>query len=120
MPIPLKNTHHTAIADPLYGSGLTWQPGEVKEVSEAVAVNLLRHPEFEDARKKKAPIEVPPVELKDEPEEEVAAPLVSLDAMTKDQIAQYAHRNFGVVLESGMKKADMVDAVRRQMGKRGA
>ena len=38
--------------------------------------------------------------------------------MTKDQLVQYAHRNFGVKLDTSVKKAELLDTVRLTMGKR--
>lgn len=116
MPIAIKYTGPKPFTDHLYGSKLHWEIGDTREdVPEHIAIKLLRHPEFEDARKRKTEIKVE--ELPRE-EQDNLPPLVNLEAMTKDQLAQYAHRNFGVVLDAGMKKSELLDTVRLQMGKR--
>lgn len=107
--------------DHIAGSGLAWSPGETLTVSEHVAATLTRYPTF---RREEAELDF----LYDEddaheiePEEEVdlanEAPLANLDAMTKAQLLQYAHRNFGVELDSGMRKGDLVNAIRLQAGR---
>lgn len=116
MPIAIKYNGPKPYTDHLYGSKLHWDIGDTREdVPEHIAVKLLRHPEFEDARKRKTEIKVEP-----RPREEVdiQPPLVNLEAMTKDQLADYAHRNFGVRLDTKAKKDELVDTVRLTMGKR--
>ncbi len=104
--------------DHLYGTDLEWAFGDEQQVPAAAAVKLLQHPEFADAREEKTPITVEP-EARREPEiEENEAPLVNLETMTKAQLLTYAQRNFGVELDGSAKKADLIDTVRRQMGKR--
>jgi hypothetical protein len=117
VPISITYRGKKPYTDHLYGSKLHWEVGDTRDdVPEAVAVKLLKHPEFHDARKNKAEIKVdqPPREQ----EEDVQPPLVNLDAMTKDQLIEYAHRNFGVKLDASTKKAELIDTVRLQMGKR--
>ena len=116
MPIPIKYNGPKPYTDHLYGSKLHWEIGDTRDdVPEHIAVKLLRHPEFEDARKRKTEIKVeePP---REEPDN--LPPLVNLEAMTKDQLVQYAHRNFGVKLDTSVKKAELLDTVRLTMGKR--
>lgn len=116
MPIAIKYNGPKPYTDHLYGSKLHWEIGDTRDdVPEHIAVKLLRHPEFEDARKYKSKIKV-----EEQPREEVEdlPPLVNLESMTKDQLAQYAHRNFGVKLDTSVKKAELLDTVRLTMGKR--
>lgn len=116
--VPLLYTHAKKglWKDHIYGSGITFKHGEVALVPGHLVEKFLRHPEFSDARVGKAkgrPIDTtkPKVEEK---EEEPA--LVDLSAMTKDAISTYAKRNFNLELQPTMKKSDMVELVRRQMG----
>lgn len=105
--------------DHLYGSG-TWIQGEPREVEDFLAMQLLKHPEFEDARhhKQRGPIlAVPPEKPEEEPEDWEKAPLQSFDAMTKEQIAVFAKRTFGAELPVKQTKAEMIDRVRFLMGK---
>ena len=79
---------------------------------------LLRHPEFEDARKGKA--KGAPIKA-EKPEQEIdddqRPPAVQLDVMTKAEIAQYAKRSFGVELDvSKSKKEELIHTVGRMMG----
>jgi len=100
--------------DNLYGSGGTWQPGSVCLVPEEAGVRLLAHPEFERADGAKRFVETePPLE----PEFE-EPPLKNLDAMTKDQLVAYAHRQFGVVLSPKERASSMRETIRLQMGRR--
>jgi hypothetical protein len=124
----------SGFADPL--SGLTWEPRQVQPVDEGVALTLLEHFEFEDARHHKQrhkpiqgiPVPLPVIEQVTEKKERVegikrvyeeddnAPPLVHLDAMTKESITMYVHRNFGVELPEKMSKAEMIDKARNFMG----
>ena len=64
-----------------------------------------------------AVVEPPPViEEKRYIEEDDLPPLVHLGAMTKDAIASYTHRYFGVVMDSGITKEAMIDRTRSLMG----
>jgi hypothetical protein len=102
--------------DNLYGTGLTWTKGGFQNVPGHVAYDLLRHPEFKDGRVGKLKDRDIDATKPEKPEVKDEPPLVNLEAMTKDNIAQYAKRNFNLELDDGMKKADMVELVRRQMG----
>ena len=104
--------------DHLYESG-TWVKNEPREVEDWIAAQLLKHPEFEDARhhKQRGPIiAVPPEKPEEEPEDWEKAPLQSFDAMTKEQIAVFAKRTFGAELPTKQTKAEMIDRVRFLMG----
>ena len=104
--------------DHLYASGL-WVKNEPREVEDWVAAQLLKHPEFEDARhhKQRGPIEAQPPEKPEAVQEDwEQAPLQSFDAMTKEQIAVFAKRTFGADLPVKQTKAEMIDRVRFLMG----
>lgn len=104
-----------------YGSWVSFKKNEITEVPDYAAKILLeRHSsEYEDARHYKQrkfsiePEEVaPPVK-----EEEVELPpLTNLETMTKDQLVGFAHKHFGVELDSKGKKADLIDKARSLMG----
>ena len=101
--------------DNLYGSGGVWQQGSVCLIDADAAERLLRHPEFERADNAKKFAEPEPAkenELVEEP------PLANLDSMTKEQLAQYAHRNFGVVLQKKDTAESMRNTIRLQMGRK--
>lgn len=117
--------------DYLYGSKATWQQGEAVDVEVPVAIKLLEHPEFEDARDPEDQLAMTPKELlsaeraplpemtEEEQEQfDEQPPLVDLDGLTKAQIVEYAQRNFGVVLDPNAKKPELIDTVRRQMGRK--
>lgn len=117
--------------DHLYNSGATWEFGETVKVDPRAAERLLQHPEFEDARPPKdqdrypvrmlaaqADLANPPELTEEEFERLQEAPLVNLDTMTKAQLSEFAQRNWGLRLDSGQKKADLINAVRMQMGRR--
>ena len=99
----------TSFTDTLYGSRATWQHGDVVEVDEWQALRLLRHPEFQDARPRKERTAIqaerpedPPVETVDLP------PLTSLETMTKNDLTTFVRRHFGIELDAGAKKAELV------------
>lgn len=106
--------------DHLYGSG-HWVVGEAREVDDWTAVCLLKHTEFTDARplklQKDLDATAPVVK---EPEEETTelAPLVQIDSMTKEQVAVFAKRQFGIDLPGSLKKGEMVEKVRFLMGRK--
>lgn len=106
--------------DNLYGSG-EWSADDVRDVDEWTAVCLLKHPEFLDARhhKQRGEIDAKPPVIKDKEEDEnELAPLVQIDSMTKEQVAVFAKRQFGIDLPAGLKKGEMVDKVRFLMGRK--
>jgi len=100
--------------DNLYGSGGVWHPNSAVLVSAEAAERLLQHPEFvrDDKAKAIEAVQVKEEEQADEP------PLANLDAMTKAQLTEYAHRNFGIVLPSNLKVEEARNQIRLQMGKK--
>ena len=99
-----------------YNSGATWTKGSTVAVSAESAEKLLKHPEFEAApQAKKFDVAEPALRELEEIEE---APLVNLEAMTKDQMVAYAHRNFGVVLDKKDKAENLRSSIRTKMGTR--
>lgn len=108
--------------DHIFGTGLEWTPGQAHPVSAAVAEQMLRFPTFDEGDGEEPSQEAPPItdQTEERVEEEVDHPLVNLEAMTKADLVQYAHRNFGVVLDPSMKKPELIETVRLQMGKRPA
>ena len=124
--------------DHLYGTNLTWTPGDVHPVPLSIAVKLLKHEDVyydarpdegedapgdlaamaKDAQKDNAPAKTEADDL-DEQHTHELAPLVSLEAMNKADIVAYAHRHFGVELPASETKAAMIEQVRGMMGKRG-
>lgn len=103
-------------ADNLYGSGGVWKPGSVCLVAADAAERLLKHAEFERADSAKRFEDVEPEREEEELIEE--PPLVNLEALTKDQLSQYAHRNFGIVLPKKETAEAMRNTIRLQMGKK--
>ena len=99
-----------------YNSGATWQQGGVVAVRAECAEKLLRHPEFEAAPMAKKFDVAEPHLIEEEQVEE--PPLANLEAMTKDQMIAYAHRNFGVVLDKRDKAETLRDSIRTRMGAR--
>lgn len=106
--------------DHLYNSGGVWSPNQTVMVPLQAGLSLLRHPEFvrdDDA----VEVIVAPAQQAEPGDEAVeAAPLVNLEAMSKGELAQFAQRNFGIVLPPATKIADMRNQIRLQMGKRPA
>ncbi len=117
--------------DHIYGTGVTWGFGEVELVPGDKAINILDHSEFEDARDDQTlsvkdflndaePLAVKNEDTEKEEQEllDQQPPLANLDTMTKVQLIEYAHRNFGVQLPDTSKKAELISTIRLQMGKR--
>jgi hypothetical protein len=107
--------------DHLYGSEAVFTKGKVTKVPDWAAAQLLRHPEFEDAREsgKGQPIiakrEFTLAEIdRDREELDALSGHVRLDSMTIDQMTSYAMRVYGVRVEQGL-KADVTSAVRNLM-----
>jgi hypothetical protein len=114
--VPIKYVGSSASwTDNLYGSGLTWLRNDFQIVPGYIAVRLLKHVEFQDGRTGKLkgrPIDATEPSRKDEDE----PPLVDLNAMTKENLVQYAKRNFNLDVSGRAVKGEMVEIVRRQMG----
>ena len=102
--------------DHLYKTGLVFKKDEITLVPGYAYERFLTHPEFKDGRigKMKArevDTTQPQVEVeKDE------APLVNLEAMSKENLAMYAKRNFNLELQMKYKKSELIETIRRQMG----
>lgn len=126
MKVPVRYTGSKPVfKDHLFGTGITWEFGQTEEVPAATAVRMLSFgPAFEDARKDTSvsikSLLTTSVEKADPTEEELASepPLVNLESMTKAQITEFAQGQFGVILDSSLKKDEMIDTVRRQMGRK--
>lgn len=110
--------------DHLYGTGAEWEFNESIEIPVPLAMKLLRHPEFEDARpveEQDVPIKAllgkPRREFAPTDEADVAAPLVDLNSLTKDQLVEHGMRYYGLRLQPTMKKADLVNQLRLQSGR---
>lgn len=115
--VGLRDTY----SDHLYGSGVTWVQGEVQPVRAEVALLLLRHPEFKDARKDRSkPIDTAPGSRYDDKPEDTEfgelPPLRDLSTLTKEQLGVFAKRNFGIDLDQGEKKEQLVERARQLMG----
>lgn len=110
--------------DHLYGSKMVFKRGRVTQTPPWAASRLLRHPEFEDARPVESRGQVivaeRPRELTEEQEIEMVDQTVRLDTMTKDQMAHFALRAFGVRLDPTDLKVDVTAKVRSLMQIRGA
>lgn len=105
--------------DHLFGTGLSWAPGQTHGVPADVAATMLRFPTFEAGSADEADSVVDEVKKEEEPEEiERDEPLANLEAMTKPELIQFAHRQFGVVLQPVLKKGELIDTIRLQMGKK--
>jgi hypothetical protein len=115
-------------SDHLYGSGVKFTRGKVSQVPDWAAASLLRHPEYEDARPKDErglPIiarrELDRADLEMEMRElEALEAHVNLETMTRDQMASYAMRTYGVRVDPSTLKADVTSSVRTLMQQRGA
>lgn len=110
--------------DNLYGTGKTWGFNESHLVPVSAAILILKHPEFTRLGDTSAPLKdllvasptVAP--LANEREKVEEPPLINLDVLSKAKLAEYAKSNFGVELDIGAKKADLIDQVRAQMRRR--
>lgn len=109
--------------DHLYGSKVAFSRGKVSQVPAWAAAQLLRHPEFEDARPKDTrgqPIlakrEISQEELdRDLKELEALEAHVRLDTMTREQMSAYVMRTYGVRIDATGLKADVTAAARNMM-----
>ena len=124
VPVRYIGLNENGYSDHLYGSGGVWpMQDSISDVPVSKAIKLLDHPEFEDAREDKTVSlkallsGAPVVQPEKEEESEVKPPLVDLSQMTKAQLKEYAHRNFGIELPDTAKKDEMINHVRLQMGK---
>ena len=101
--------------DHLYGSSVNFSKGKVSQVPAWAASRLLTHPEFEDARpaKERGPIlAAKPIDPREDEELDEIDSHVRLDTMTKDQMAAYARRAYGVQIDTTDLKVDVVQTVR--------
>lgn len=105
--------------DTVAGSGTIWKNGQTIEVNDIVAAKLLNHPDvWEEVPSKLKPDEVGLAEATIAPrvEDEINHPLVQLDAMTNQQLAEFAQRQFGIEFKQGDNKAVRIEAINNQIG----
>lgn len=114
--VPIKYVGPSASwTDNLYGTRMVWPKDGIQAVPGHIALKLLKHPEFKDARVGKMRDRgIDGTEPKRE-DEVIEAPLVNLESMTKDSLSQFAKRYFNLDV-ARENKPEMVDLVRRQMG----
>jgi hypothetical protein len=111
--------------DNVAGTDLVWSPGEIHVVPSILAPKFIKYPdvwavpenfEAEDPAVVGLVIEDSEA-VKTVEEEELNTPMVEIPnsfvGFNKEQIAQLAHRAFGVRLDPGaLKREEMIDAVR--------
>lgn len=117
-------------ADTVAGTGLVWKPDTVHTVTEAVAAKLLNHPDIwyvvealevePDKPAKKAETQTETkteteTGKKEEKTEDDPFAHVNLQAMTKDALAKFAHREFGKELNQTETKAALMEQVTNLM-----
>jgi hypothetical protein len=112
--------------DHIFGTGLTWNHGESRLVSEVVARRMLKHPEFkvDDAGTSLRAFDVVDDTLQAQPvkkedDEHIDFPHVALDQMSRDELKVFAKRNFGIDLPEKGKlssKTAYIDTIRRTAG----
>lgn len=107
----IKYIAPSAKTDSIAGVGLSWEPGQERNVSNEVAEKLLAFPDTwemaeeddKSASEPDAPIGLGQVERRlDEP-----LVIANLHGMTKDEMSEYAEQHFGVKLDRHMKAEDM-------------
>jgi hypothetical protein len=85
--------------DSIRGVGLRWHPGQTRNVSPELAERLLCYPDTW-VKDESAPVDGEPIGLiADEKPIEEPLPVVDFHAMTKDQIVEYADKNYGERLD---------------------
>lgn len=112
--------------DHLFGTGLTWHPGQIHPVSADVSAEMAQFPTFEEVINDDRSLanlveDAPEIQLEQEEDGDTYSdvPLVDLGAMTKPALMQFAHQRLGLALSSTAKKSDLIESIRLQMGKRG-
>lgn len=102
-------------SDNVANTGLVWTPGQVHFVPPSDAFLLMKHPDvwvvpadFDVADVGVALGELPN-KRPETPEEEASDPLPRLEQMTKQEIALFSHRRFGLSMDhSSMQKDEMI------------
>lgn len=108
-------------ADTVAGTGLVWTPDTVHEVPAAAAARLLNHPDIWYLAGPLPGLEPMTAALKPavkidpekEPEKEKEDPYanVNLQAMTKDGLCKFAHREFGKELDQTHTKGQLIEEI---------
>ena len=102
--------------DHLYGTGITWQKGEMQLVPGYLFDRFMSHADmFQDARvgkmKRNEIDRTRPKQIEDD-----EPPLVNLAGLTKENLVTYAKRNLNLDISQRTHKEEMIEIVRRQMG----
>lgn len=92
--------------DNLYGTGLTWAPGEVHNVSDEAATKMVAHTDvYEEVKPVKG--EAAAAILKATEPDPNKAPLPNLEGMDKVELQSYAQQHYGLQLHHRMTEANM-------------
>lgn len=85
--------------DSIRGVGLHWEPGQTRHVTAGVAERLLRFSDTWQAVEKETDGNDPIDLTEDEKPCEEPLPVVDFHSMTKDQMVDYAEKNYGEKLD---------------------
>ena len=104
--------------DNIYGTNLTWKPAQIHNVSEEIAVQMLKHTDvyvetvgIRGEKPATAKLEVPP--------EKPFIPLPNLPTMNKNELSNFAQMHYGEKLESSMKLEEMRQKVQSLLQTKG-
>jgi hypothetical protein len=91
--------------DHIFGTRLSWERGGVRFVDASISRQILKHPEFMVSRNTDVPLSLDDLALNTDVRDESAGivetedfPLANLDAMPREQLRQYAKRQFNIDL----------------------
>lgn len=99
----------------LYGAKLKIAKGKVALVGIWAAMNLIRHPEFEDARspKNRKPLDATkPIDDDEAAQVGMVAQAINIDNMSRVQLVQHAIKSYGVRLDAEAPRETVVGQVR--------
>lgn len=111
-----RESHH----DNLYGTNLTWSPGQVHNVPPAAAKKMLAHSDVYAEVEANGDEEFGDFTEDDkEPPDKLSPLLPNLDGMTKQDMQAYAQQHFGEKLHHAMSEDNMRAKIVNLIGERG-
>lgn len=101
-----RETHH----DNLYGTNLSWTPGQIHNVGDDVAKRLLVHSDtYDECAPEKG--EAAAVIATTEDAIKEIKPLPNLETMSKPELIAYAQQHYGEQFSAKMSEAKMRDTI---------
>jgi len=106
-------------SDRLYGSKLSWEPGQIKNVSESIAKQMMVHSDIYEIVEADQKASKFIAEKEVEAEVKMPVPLPNLEGMSKAELQSFAQQHYGEKIHHAMSEANMRHKILTMIQSRG-